>query len=579
MLENPILKRPIINVLCRVARTPLHLIGLTNNDWWNQIGIHLNLSILEYGLKFIPSTQYVTQDIIKIQNFFTKFKSSSSSSSSSHNSLLNSKVNAIIEAAKPTIRRRSNISTTQRLTLDTLRQNDTIVIKNADKNLGITIMDDCWYHKQVFTHLNLYKRVRTFPHHEIAAKVQFFLKKKNFNLFKEEFSAPCNFYIIPKVHKVPISSRPISVASRYITSPLSKELCSVLNGILNTKENIISSSLEFLRKLPIKGTLINHSSVKIFTADVEALYPSIDIAHSIELLTPLLKAHNLTNHFIEACRVVLYNHYVTFLQQIYHQTTGIAMGTSMAPPWASLYMLMLESDTIAKFPELLWYLRYIDDYVGFWNGSEERFNDFTREMNELHPNIKIKFTNLATQAAFLDIFVYNFKDHWVTKLYRKDLNRYLYIPYRSEHTRECLRGWVKAELIRICRASSTFESWLIDKKFFRNCLRSRGYPHEWCSIIFKSVVFSNRPHYLTKKIFSEESSKIVKPRTIVLRYNPRIDTKQLRETIKFNSPDKARIAWSYNSNIKKLLFNRKAQSNRLSAKIIERPVHRNIQNT
>lgn len=559
-----------------MARTPLHLIGLLDNDWWKLTGSKLDLSILEYGLKFIPSTQSVKQDINKIQCFFTKYKSFSSSTLQQNSSSLSFKVNAIIEASKPSIKRISNISTAQRKTLDTLKNNDSIIIKNADKNLGVTIMDINWYNDQIFSHLNQYKHVLMFPLQEIATRVTFFLKKK-INLFKPEYNAPCSFYIIPKVHKIPISSRPISVASKYVTSPLSKELCTDLNGILNTKVNIISSSLEFLRKMTEMSQTINNSNTRIFTADVESLYPSIDIDHSLNLLTPLLKAHKMSNHFIEACRVVLCNHYVSFNNQVYKQTTGIAMGTPMAPPWASLYMLMLESNTIEKFPEITWYLRYIDDYIGFWNGSIERFNIFTQEMNNLHPSIKIKFTNLSIQASFLDVHIYKVNDIWRTQLYRKELNRYLYIPYRSEHTRECLRGWVKAELMRICRASSSFDSWITDIKFFRDCLRSRGYPHEWCSVVFKSVSFTNRSQFLAKKNITEESLKIPRPRTIVLRYNPRIDTKHLRNTLKFTSPDKAMIAWRYNSNIRKILSSSNSLVNLMSAKIVENTNHRNLQ--
>lgn len=406
-----------MDITCRVARAPLHLVGLDKNLWWNQMGSQLDLSILEYGLKFIPSSTRITQDENRIFKFISGYRSSNYNLN-----IQNAKVDMIKGACHLVKTVSSNISKKQRETLKTLKDNESIIVKNADKNLGVTIMDITWYKTQIELHLSQYRKVPAFPFKTIKNKVKRLLLDKKINIEKDTWSKPCPFYLIPKVHKSPISSRPISVASNYITSPLSKQVCVLLNGIVKTKEAIISSSLEFVNRVHGKQSLINIAGSRVFTADVESLYPSIDVEHSIALLSPMLLAHKANSLFIEAVKVVLRNHYVTYDNVIYKQTNGIAMGTPMAPPWASLYMLALETNIISTFPEVIWYVRYIDDYIGFWNGSDERFSIFIDKMNLLHPSIKIKFTELTNSAAFLDIFIFKKEERWESRLYRKDLN-------------------------------------------------------------------------------------------------------------------------------------------------------------
>ena len=76
------------------------------------------------------------------------------------------------------------------------------------------------------------------------------------------------------------------------------------------------------------------SNCSLLAADVESLYPSIDINRGLDALTAALKANNTdrdTRHFIvQLTRWVLMNNVTEFNGKLYIQICGTAMGTPCA---------------------------------------------------------------------------------------------------------------------------------------------------------------------------------------------------------------------------------------------------------
>jgi hypothetical protein len=91
-----------------------------------------------------------------------------------------------------------------------------LVIKEADKNLGLTVMDKDWYDKQIMHHLSntdFYKEENPNPEKiisDLEDRIKFCnnIRIKPDKLRNREFVVP-RFYILPKIHKDPVSSRPI----------------------------------------------------------------------------------------------------------------------------------------------------------------------------------------------------------------------------------------------------------------------------------------------------------------------------------------------------------------------------------
>ena len=81
------------------------------------------------------------------------------------------------------------------------------------------------------------------------------------------------------------------------------------------------------------------------------------------------------------------------------------------------------------------YLRYIDDILFIWTGSENELQQFISKINELHPPIRFDFNYSKTQILFLDITVTKLSTvKLLTTLYKKEIDQQSYLHRKSEHS-------------------------------------------------------------------------------------------------------------------------------------------------
>ncbi|KAJ7186465.1 hypothetical protein C8R46DRAFT_861080, partial [Mycena filopes] len=76
-----------------------------------------------------------------------------------------------------------------------------------------------------------------------------------------------------------------------------------------------------------------------------------------------------------------------------------------------------------------------------------------------------------------------------TNVYQKALNAYLYIPWRSCHSLDSKRAWVKGELIRYVRLCSNEVDFLKIRTDFVKRLRDRGYPGKWLRSVLEEIQY------------------------------------------------------------------------------------------
>ena len=490
----------------------------------------------------------------------------------------------------PPLRKGSNMSVSQQQTVRWFQQSQHLRVSSTDKNLGLAIVEETWYSAQCHIHLldaSTYQKVPSFPYLEVLSAC-IATSKRNTSLcskIRKMGTKPCPFYIIPKVHKTPVASRPISAAHSYVTSPLSREVGDCLQKVVHLFPQIVSNSTQVVNLVESQGYNTWCDSDRIFTADVVSLYPSIELQHALVKL-PLKCISSIPSTqrawFSHSLRTVLYNHYVEYDGSVYKQIRGTAMGTPLAPPFANLYMLAIETPVIDAYPEVISYLRFIDDYFFVWRGNDKRLREFQRALNNMHTNIKLTFTELAQSAVFLDLVIMfdTESSRWITRLYRKSINRYLYIPFTSAHTRECLRGWVYGEFVRILRASGCFSAWKSDSLFFITCLCARGYPRIWIYLIYSRLHYGMRNNMLGVSVTPPPPPTVLNdggppltptlnpnpnpnpnpnlPRQsfLTLRFTPRVDKKKAVRVVENAYGSTPRIAWSYPANLSSRLKRR-----------------------
>ena len=102
--------------------------------------------------------------------------------------------------------------------------------------------------------------------------------------------------------------------------------------------------------------------------DITSLYTNIPHNAGIqsieEILVIYITPNNLphNSYIIELLEVVLTNNHFNFNGKHYHQVSGTAMGTKLAPLYANLFMTKFEEKYVYTYPlqPKLW-KRFIDD--------------------------------------------------------------------------------------------------------------------------------------------------------------------------------------------------------------------------
>ena len=85
---------------------------------------------------------------------------------------------------------------------------------------------------------------------------------------------------------------------------------------------------------------------------------------------------------------------------------GTAMGSSMCPSYANIFMYQLEKEIVEELTEnniILLYKRYIDDTLIIINGSEETVAHTIERLNKMDESIKFTYNTSNKKVDFLDI--------------------------------------------------------------------------------------------------------------------------------------------------------------------------------
>ena len=267
---------------------------------------------------------------------------------------------------------------------------------------------------------------------------------------------------------------------------------------------VLRDSGELIR---ILESIVLPSECFLVTADVISLYPNVDVKKTLVALDLLLREARApeTPLLIQLARTVFENNFLIseFSKDIVHQDFGLAMGTPFAVTAAKAFMYYLEKDTVAQYSEyLLLYKRFIDDIFAIWHGPKQSLLEFLDALNNKHDRIKLTYVISEISISFLDLFLY--KDQAFNTLqfstFQKPLNKYLYIPFESFHPASNERAFIKGELMRYARNSSSAEAFCDTRQKFWKHLRVRGYPVRFLFLLFREIKYTNRRKWLVRRI-------------------------------------------------------------------------------
>ena len=155
---------------------------------------------------------------------------------------------------------------------------------------------------------------------------------------------PPKFYGLPKIHKDGIPLRPIVSSIGNITYNIAKYLTQILSSLVGQSPHFIKNSMDFIKK--IKDLEIPPGR-KMVSYDVTALFTSIPVDQAIKVVEERLKKDtNLRKRcelsigqLIQLVSFCLNSTYFTYNGTFYKQKHGTAMGSSVSPVIANLYIL------------------------------------------------------------------------------------------------------------------------------------------------------------------------------------------------------------------------------------------------
>jgi len=380
---------------------------------------------------------------------------------------------------------RNNLTTEERKSLQQLRNDDSIVIKPADKGGATVILDKFAYlreaHRQLsntryYTKLSepIYKgNIRKINEILESMKSEKFISKKQLHFLRaKDTDRARTFYLLPKIHKPrdkwPQSNmpegRPIVSDCGSESYRISQYIDSFIRPISIRHSSYIKDTYDFIQK--IRDQQIPKNALLV-TADVSALYTNMHIDRTMQVTKNALARYpdpqRPDDHILRLLDITLRNNDFIFNGEHYLQICGTAMGKAYAPGLADLYLEEFDEKAKHGFKiKPLLYYRFLDDIHFVWTGTAEELLEFEIYLNSLIDGIKITLNSSDEKVNFLDTTVYKTPHHTSpdtailnTRVYFKDTDTHQLLHKHSFHPRHTFTGVLKAQLLRFKRISSS----------------------------------------------------------------------------------------------------------------------------
>lgn len=402
----------------------------------------------------------------------------------------------------------NNLTLSERQALDKLCKDKNIVVKPADKGGGLVIMPKTLYDQEVLRQLqdlSYYRALPTDPTSRFQKEIELFLQQAHSSslISEREFQYLFNrtptrpaFYILPKVHKNLSNppGRPIVAGNNSLTEPLSNFVDFILRPLITLLPSYLKDTSDFLKCM----SQISHlgQDVLLATMDVTSLYTNIPHTDGLTALKYFLDLRTNddglpTKFIVDMSELVLTKNYFLFEHQYYLQISGTAMGATMAPDYANLYLGFLEEQYVFNnnpfLEKIILFKRYIDDCFVIFHGSLSEFELFVLYMNCLRSSIKYTYTASATSVNFLDTCISVIDGHIVSSLYRKDTEKNSLLHATSAHPTSLKRGLPFSQFTRLHRICSDKNDFEVKARLLYRDFNSRGYPNNWLDTALNKV--------------------------------------------------------------------------------------------
>lgn len=325
----------------------------------------------------------------------------------------------------------------------------------------------------------------------IAKKYEFSQPEICSQLLKLKCSCPSlsSAYVLPKDHKEgPLKGRPIVAATDSPSVSLARFLSKELDKLLHYVPAHLRKA-DDLRTL--LGDVDSSQVAGIASLDVVNLYGSIprqseehiDMWHATSLF---LQQHDLRDTFfsmiqhsdgVSLIKLALNHDFVLINGKCHTQSNGLSMGNALAPQIAIIYMFHLEQELLSRIPEILLWVRYIDDCLVVWKDGTNG-NDILKEANKINPYIQFTLESPDNNGflPFLDYHIKFTEQSFKYKLYIKPFRSISTTHWESNCPMSTKKNILLNELERAKRRSSDQDHAKQSIQIICNRFKSNGYP-------------------------------------------------------------------------------------------------------
>ncbi len=327
-------------------------------------------------------------------------------------------------------------------------------------------------------------------------------------LIEESESSIPIIYFLPKIHKAvnPSSGtfpgRPIVATYSCHLHWFDKYITEITNPLQKLIPHSLIDTLDLLQKLqsferPLPDNL------RIFSADVNSLYPSIRWTPGIAAATEVYSKfyHILVEKALRDNRLrpptpglfasmlhdILSNSFMCFQTgETYRQLTGTAMGMCISVFFAKCYMYKMISGIILNPPLHLRALEiFIDDLFVMTTGSDDEITSLMESITNDH--ITYTCDQPGTSTNMLDLTIYIELGRLWTKPYTKPTSSPFYLHAGSMHSQATINSIPYAQLLRLKRNSTFVSDSVAPTEKLLKTLGLRGYNPEILSTAYTRI--------------------------------------------------------------------------------------------
>ncbi|KAK3106951.1 hypothetical protein FSP39_003763 [Pinctada imbricata] len=385
-----------------------------------------------------------------------------------------------------------NVTKGEENALKSLMNDNSIIIRPADKGSGIVIIDADSYKTDIEKELLSNGTYEQIPETTVQ-KLDRKLKKTVNDMYKNGvITSDMKKYLLPsgdarkgrvqanpKLHKTGNPNRIIINGRHTKTENIAAFVEEELSSHVTKLPSYIQDTTDFLNKLEHISQPLPEDTI-MFCLDVRALYPSIP-RHEARLAAERAlnerKSKSVpTKDILDLMDIVLDSNIFTFNDETYVEKIGTAIGSKLGMTYACTYMGEWEKELFSKSEKLpSSYYRYIDDIWGIWTHGEDTLKEFVKTANNIHPNIQLELRYSTENIEFLDVKITTEKGYLKTDLYTKDTDGHLYLHKSSNHprkTKDAIPYGLGLRLRRICSSESDYKK---RRNELKQQLARRGY--------------------------------------------------------------------------------------------------------